>query len=201
MALFERIRHLIKADAHGVVDALEDEALVLRQCVRDAEAALDRKRVRRAALDAERKRLGAEIEVLDTRLAAFDADVELALAEGQDDLARFTLRRLLPLRRDRAAARARLEAVEREAAELDGAIEADGAALDDLQVRVRERLSRLESSPDGPADVARSVRDEEIELELLRRRRAGGHMASDGIRDGISDGIRDGIRDGIQGGV
>ncbi len=178
MALFRRIRHLIKADAHGVVDALEDEALVLRQCVRDAEAALDRKRARRAALTAEGKRLKAEIEGLDGRIDILDADVALALAEEQEELARFSLRRLLPLRRGRDAAVARLDAVGREGAELDDAIEADGAALDGLKARVAERLSRLASSPDAPADVGRGVRDEEIELELLRRR-AGVARAAD----------------------
>lgn len=172
MALFDRIRHLIKADAHGVVDALEDEALVLRQCVRDAEAALDRKRARRAALVAESKRLRAEVEGLDGRIEALDADVELALAAGQEELARFSLRKLLPLRRGRQAAIARLEAVEREGAELDEAIAADDGALEGLKARVAERLSRLASSPDDPAAAGGGVRDEDIELELLRRRTA-----------------------------
>lgn len=195
MALFERIRHLIKADAHGVVDALEDEALVLRQCVRDAAAALDRKRARRAALAAESKRLAAELDGLGARIEGLDADVELALAEGQEELARFSLRRLLPIRRARTAAAARIEVIEREAAELDAALEDEAAALDALRSRVRERLSRLESSPEAAAPDG-AVHDAEIELELLRRRRGmapndsrmtpdGSEMASDGIEEGV----------------
>jgi hypothetical protein len=44
MRLPARLSTLAKADAHGVVDALEDKALVLRQQVREAAAELDRKR-------------------------------------------------------------------------------------------------------------------------------------------------------------
>lgn len=171
MALWNRIRHLITADAHGVVDALEDEALVLRQCLRDAEGALEQKRARLAALVAEQARLAREIDGLDGRVAALDADVELALAEGEEALARFTLRRLLPLRRARSAAEARRDAVAREHAALAETVAEQAAALDALRARVGERLTRLESGRDAPPAGGGPVADEEVELELLRRRR------------------------------
>lgn len=184
MALWSRIRHLITADAHGVVDALEDEALVLRQCVREAEAELERKRARLTALVAEQKRLAGEAEGLDGQMAGLDADVELALAEGEQELARFTLRRLLPLRRARAACEARAVELERERAELDETVAGQSEALADLKTRVRERLTRLESGAEGPTGAPGPVADEEIELELLRRRRQAGKVEAAGSEGG-----------------
>ena len=38
MNLLDRMARLVRADAHGVVEALEDRGLLLRQHLRDAEA-------------------------------------------------------------------------------------------------------------------------------------------------------------------
>ena len=45
MNLFDRISILMKADAHGVMESLEDRSRLLKQCLRDAEAELERKRL------------------------------------------------------------------------------------------------------------------------------------------------------------
>ena len=51
MSLFDRMKTSVKADALGVIDALEDRRLLLRQCVRDAEAELGKKRAHLQALE------------------------------------------------------------------------------------------------------------------------------------------------------
>ena len=55
MKLFDRMTTLIKADAHGVVDALEERSLLLRQHVREAELELLQKRARVEALTERRR--------------------------------------------------------------------------------------------------------------------------------------------------
>jgi phage shock protein A len=162
LRLIDRIATLLRADAHGVVEALEERALLLKQSVRDAELALLEKQARVAALAEEEAR-------------ALDEDVVLALAGEREDLARFAIRRLLPLRRE-------LAALEREGAALAasrGALADEVATqqeqLEDLRGRVRTRLA--ESRGAGEADPAFGsppVDDAEVELELLRRRGAAG---------------------------
>ena len=44
MSIFNRIKTNVQADAHGLIDALEDRRLLLKQCVRDAEAELHQER-------------------------------------------------------------------------------------------------------------------------------------------------------------
>ncbi|RIK91106.1 MAG: hypothetical protein DCC71_25205, partial [Proteobacteria bacterium] len=97
--LLDRIGTLLRADAHGVVDALEERSLLLKQSLREAELALLEKEARLAALGEEETRGRRRAERCREEIRALDEDVALALAGGRDDLARFAIRRLLPLRR------------------------------------------------------------------------------------------------------
>ncbi len=171
MSMLNRFRRLIVADAHGVIDALEDKPLLLKQCLRDAESALAEKRGRLAAEEAQVATLKSRVERLDADLAACDADVELALAEEEEALARFAVGRLLPLRRERAAVSARLEAAEAAVEDLRGVVKGQSAELEALSLRVRDRLADLER--DAVCQAAPSAA-EEIDLELLRRRAGEG---------------------------
>jgi len=171
--VMDRLSTLIRADAHGVMDRLEEHSLLVRQHLRDAEIALEHDRVRLAALEEERRRLDAATRRAEARLAELDADVALALERLEEELARYAVRRLLP---QRDALRARRE----RAAELAAARERLAArlreretAFADLRTRARARLAELERAAPEPAAPAAEVADEEIDLELLRRRAGG----------------------------
>ena len=168
MSFFDRLRTVARADAHGVVDALEDRALVLRQNLRDAADELDRKRARLDALAAEAKALEREDGALADRLAGLERDTETALAESADDLARFALRRLLSGRRRRQAIAARRRVVAEEQRELAGTIELQQTAYEELEARVRAAIASQQQGVG--ALVEEPVTREEVELELMRRR-------------------------------
>lgn len=168
MSLVDRLTTLFKADAHGVVDSLEDRRLVLRQCLRDAEGELAAKRTRLAGLRDEARGLADERERLTAKAESLDADVELALARGQDELARFSARRLLEIRREHERVETRLERISGESGELEERVRAHEGELSSLKNRVREALDR--ESRAQAAGPAGGVADEEVELELLRRR-------------------------------
>jgi len=171
LRLIDRIATLVRADAHGVVEALEERSLLLKQSLREAELALLEKRARIAALAEEEARGCSRAERCRVEIVRLDEDVALALAGGREELARFAIRRLLPLREERAA-------LEREAASLAASrgglaerLEAQETELEELRARVRARLAQ------GDEGTARAgafgpppVDDAEVELELLRRR-------------------------------
>jgi len=169
MSLLDRMTHLLKADAHGVVDSLEDRRLVLRQALREAEGELDRKKARRAALGDEARRLGEEAESLSQARERLDADVELALDGEKEELARFSARKLLEVRSESERVEARLARVTTDSGELDGNIARQEAELSSLKSRVRSALERQDRPGDDLAGGC--VADAEVELELLRRRR------------------------------
>jgi phage shock protein A len=177
MTFFQRFLSLARADAHGLLDSLEDRSLVLRQCLREAELELARKRVRDEELAQWLGLLERQREQLDAREAALDEDVRLALAREQDDLARFSIRRLLAARRQRERLDEQARGASEERAKLRATLESQERELEELRDRVQERLARertLDGAPPGDgADPAAGVRAEEVELELLRRRTAG----------------------------
>ncbi len=175
MKLASRLSTLFKADAHGVVDALEDRALVLRQHVREAAAELARKRCRLESFDVEEKDLAAEAEAIAEEKQKLDGDIALALSDGAEELARFAIKKLLPLRQREALIERRREALSREHAELTEELAGQQAEFEELERRARGYLARLEQPGAGleagpGASWHEPVADEEVELELLRRR-------------------------------
>jgi phage shock protein A len=175
MKFLDRMTLLVKADAHGVMDQLEERSLLVKQHLREAELELTRKRARAEALEEEERRLGEEAERLESRVAAFDEDVELALAGGKDDLARFALRRLLPLREAARERRVRIAELRDRRTRLLEQLEAQEAELDALRTRAG-LAAEAESEPTPLSGVG--VAEEQVELELLRRRE--GRVAGEG---------------------
>jgi len=170
MHLTTRLRRLLTADAHGVVEALEDRALLLKQHLREAELAVDRKRARLQTLEERERRLTAEIERSEREVRALDEDVELALAGGKDDLARFAAGRLLPRRETLRALRRRAAESLEERRLLEARLGAQERELEELGRRVRGAIETEGARREVAAGAGPAVADEEIELELLRRR-------------------------------
>lgn len=173
--LFDRIVTLLKADAHGIVESLEERSLLLEQYVREAEMELGRKRARLETLREEEKRLSHNLSRYEDEIRSLDEDVALAMSGGKDDLARFAIRRLL--RRQTLAQALREHIAERraESADLGERLAQQEAQFETLRGRVRAEVAReaagvLPCMPPGEAGVA----DEEVEIELLRRRAARG---------------------------
>lgn len=172
MGFFDRLTILAKADAHGVVDALEDRALVLRQHVREARGELERKRYRLSALAAQQKDLQNRQVRGDEKLAALEQDVALALQNEKEELARFAIKKLLPLRRNRQEILRRQEELQEERDELTRQLAEQEERFTELEERVRGYLAEQQDELAGGPSCAAFVSDEEVELELLRRRPA-----------------------------
>lgn len=176
MKLFDRVTTLVKADAHGVVDALEERSLLLRQHVREAELELLQKRARVEALAEEEARLREELARCGKRVAALDEDIALALDGEKEDLARFAIRRMIPERQERAALEAQVAEVKETRAKLAERLEEQESQFETLRQRAQVRLAEASRKGDDLSGLAPpAVADEEVELELLRRRqqRAG----------------------------
>jgi phage shock protein A len=171
MKFFDRLTTLVKADAHGVVDALEERSLLLRQHVREAELELLQKRARVEALTEEEARLRDELERCTRRVAALNEDIALALDGEKEDLARFAIRRVIPERRELVALEAQIAEVDETRAKLAERLGEQEQQFEALRHRARAHLAeatRREGDLQGLGEPV--VADEEVELELLRRR-------------------------------
>jgi phage shock protein A len=173
LKLFDRIATLMKADAHGVLESLEERSLLLKQYVREAEIEIDRKRARLEALRDEEKRLAEELARGNEEIRSLDEDVALALAGGKDDLARFVIRRLLARRAEARALRARAEQCTEESRALGAKLAEQETRYESLRARARAELNRRSEPAERafwPCEAV--VADEEVEIEMLRRRGA-----------------------------
>jgi phage shock protein A len=179
MRFIDRFATLVRADAHGVLEQLEERTLLARQHLRDAELELARKRARVEALEEEARRGDEELRRLEAEMASLDADVELALAGDKQELARFSVRRLLPKRRAAEALQRRRVELDDEKLRLSAKLAAQEAELEELRRRVRARLAESQAADTSRALVVElPAADEEVELELLRRRRSADGAAS-----------------------
>ena len=95
--------------------------------------------------------------------------MELALAGGREELARFALRKLLPVREARGETRTRIGELASSRDRVGEALAEQEEAFDLLRERVAARLAESRRAQPAESAAARVVADEEIELELLRR--------------------------------
>jgi phage shock protein A len=168
MSFFRRVQQSLRADAHGLVDALEDEALLLKQCLRDAETEVQRKRARLVQLEAEWKRLTVERERAQTEGERAERDVELSIAEAREDLARYALKQVLTQRNLSERIALRMTESAEEQKELGRTLATQQVALEELRARVQAFLRERES---GRIEASLTpVSEEQIELELIRRK-------------------------------
>jgi len=173
MSILRRFIRLAKADAHGVLDSLEDRTLVIRQALRDAEQALEHRHAHHAELAA---RIAADERML-LRLAqretTLDADIALAMQRDAEELARFSTRQWIAARKRRESLERELEDARREHAELTRKLAVQDRELEELRQQAEVEIAQQQALERDPALESLSgatVRDEEIELELLRRR-------------------------------
>ncbi|MBW2273980.1 MAG: PspA/IM30 family protein [Deltaproteobacteria bacterium] len=176
MKIVERFNRLLRSDVHGMLEQLEERSLLLKQHLREAEMELARKRAEAEALEEEERRLGEELARSEEAVRTLDADVELALAQGEDDLARFAVRRLLPHRKAAEELARRAGEVKEARQRLGERLEEQSRDFGELRERVRVRLAaaREERERTTPELSEVGVANEEVDFEILRRRSAGG---------------------------
>ena len=167
MAWFKRLASCLPTSAQGAVDVSGDETTLIKVHVRDAEEAVQRKRVLYAQLAAESTRLSSERTRARADCERFERDVDLALNGERRDLARYALKLLLRRQRVIDTVDRRLAQVIKEQKELEIVLARQQAALEELRGRVQAYLSDWEA--DHFAAAAEPVTDEQVELELLRR--------------------------------
>ena len=172
MGLFDRFSTVVRADAHGVVDALEDRRLMLKQCLRDAEAELDRKRASLATLREELSRVQKGIVSASQQREDSDRSVALALEEGEEELARFATRRFLTAVRLLDTLSKRKEQLEEEIQSAQTVLAQQQQELEQLRERILEAIRHGDERWDT-ASVADAVTEQDVSLELLRRRAGG----------------------------
>jgi phage shock protein A len=183
MQVLERIGRMLRADAHGVIDQIEEKRLLLKQHLREAEIEIAHKRGTLDGLDEERLRIFDQGRRLEAEVARLDEDIEIARKGDDPDLSRFAVRRWLPKRDALRQLQAHARQLDERRARLSAKLESQEAELAALRPRVRAAMTRPSRDCDPPLQEP-SVTDEEVELELLRRLEHAADVDSESAADG-----------------
>jgi phage shock protein A len=176
MTLMTRMIRLFKADAHGLLDLLEDPEAVLRQAIRDMEAEIENGEQVLTGLTRKEERLQGFRTTLEEHLREYEHQIDLCFAEGHHDLARTFIRKRLEVQKRLKSVTHRLnDTVARKEAHLRNLHE----QKDQLKSIVEKMQLFVEPPPHtgGQDSVSpgegweTAVSEEEVEISFLEERR------------------------------
>jgi phage shock protein A len=179
MSIMTRFVRLWKADIHGVMDQMEDKRLLLNQHLRDMETALERKDADLKALIRSRGNARAELEKIAKEAVKLNDDLNAAIQKDRDDIARFLIKKLRPVSRRQEELEAHIQGLDRDITRVQECLETQKMTCDSIRMKADAYFRKSEQNSwqnDFPDIFPEAWRDEaseeEIELELLRRKDA-----------------------------
>ena len=187
MAILNRVRRLVRADLHAILDSIEDPQAVLKQAIREMAEALDRKRALLLQSEQAIHSLESCCRRLTEKLAGTDQDLELSISKSTDDLARQVIARRLMIGKQLQQYQGRLQASRQRWQALSEEIQSQQEQFDSIRERAELLIPPLPN--DSPESVAESiltptpapgrgsepsVSEAEIEIEWLRLKQKRG---------------------------
>ena len=177
MGIMTRFMRLCKADIHGVMDQLEDKDLLLKQYLRDMEEELRRKEAKLRKMVISRDKAQQDHEKYSEECKKLDQDIEAAIRKDKDEIARLLIKKLKPLASHCDGLGRHIQTLDREIRQFNERIEEQRLQREQMQLRAKEYFHRMEReqwektiSATIPAVASREPCEEEVELEILKRK-------------------------------
>ena len=187
MGIMTRFVRIFKADIHGVIDQLEDKGLLLKQYLRDMEAALEQKKARLQKVKVSRNQALRQRDRYQQEIDKLEQDLEVALKRDKDNIARLLIKKIKPLTRLRKDIEAQIATLDLEIARFKEGIDQQQIQYEQLKQHATEYFHQAEQKewektmPDFiPGNFTQELTEEEVELELIQRKeklraQTGGH--------------------------
>ena len=169
MALVTRLSRLFQADFHAVLDRIEEPDIQLKQAVREMQLALDQDEQRLSLLQHETEQLNKAGIGATKALQTFDEELDICLAAEKEDLARDLIRRKLASEKQLLSIKQQSETIEAQMKRLDKQINEQRQQLTSMKQKL-ELLVDDENRCVGEFNPADNIRDEEVEIALLREK-------------------------------
>jgi|CXWL01.1.fsa_nt_gi phage shock protein A len=176
MAIVNRITRLFTADMHAVLDRLEEPDALLRQAIREMEAALAGQAQQVKALELDREQVRRRMAEIETALAAIREEIDLSFGAGNEALLRKSLRRRLEGERLIKMLEQRLSVLNRQIEQATPVLEQQRERLEAM----RQKAALFDVDVASCANAAGSrwsaedicVSEADIDLALLREQQA-----------------------------
>ncbi|MBU0730951.1 MAG: PspA/IM30 family protein [Proteobacteria bacterium] len=177
MAIMTRFVRIWKADVHGVMDQMEDKTLILKQSLRDMEEELAKKEARLAHLAASKEKLVSDKQQIADELLKLEDDLDIAVSRDKDDIARMLIKKIKPLSGHQDALTRRITTLEQDIKRFAEKTGEQQLQYKQFHLKATEYLHACEkeeweqtASSFFPNSASVEVNEEEIELELIRRK-------------------------------
>ena len=179
MGIITRVVKIFKADIHGVMDQFEDQGLLLKQYLRDMEEALNQKEAKLARKIALRNQAQKEHDKYDQQYHTLDHDLTVAVQRGKDNIARMLIRKTKPLGSLCDELAGQLATLDEEISLFKEHLSEQRLQYEQLKIRSAEYFHRTEMQGQEkdmlniiPNNLSGKLSEDEIELELLKRKEA-----------------------------
>ena len=169
MALITRLSRLFQADFHAVLDRIEEPDIQLKQAIREMQFELQQDEQRLALLEHEDDALLDFVTQASQQLVEFDDELDICFSAKKDDLARDLIRRKLEVERQLHATQQQSKATQASLKNLRHRLNENHEALDSMQQKL-DLLSDSSGRPTQSHNASNTVRNEEIEIALLREK-------------------------------
>ncbi len=180
MAILNRVRRLLRADLHAILDSIEDPQTLLKQAIREMAEVLDRKRGLLLQSEQVIQSLESCCQRLRGKLGRIDQDLELSISSSSQEFTRKIIARKLIIRRQLEQQQGQLEATRQRWQALSEELQSQQEQYESVSERAELLIPPLpDDSPEsvaesilaptsGPGRVEPSVSEAEIEIEWLR---------------------------------
>ena len=169
MALINRMSRLFTADVHAVLDRIEEPDVLLKQAIREMEEELVRGEQALRQLVHQRDVLADRQRKLGAALADLAGQLDVCFADGNDELARKTLKRRLETERLAQQVAGRGETVGKEITQRQATMNEQHEHLDVMRQKA-ELLTAASDEGDDWGMRKFAVTDDEVEVAFLRER-------------------------------
>ena len=183
MGIMTRFARLWKADVHGFMDQIEDKGLVLKQHLREMEDELARKDARANRMFGMKQSRERELARAVRETNRIEEDLAAALESDRDDIARFLIRKLKTVEAQKQELENFVEILDGDLEGLCECVRTQRGQYDQLRLQAAAYLHRAEQEAFRQtlsdcaatgAGACTDVSDEDVELELLRRKKSPG---------------------------
>ena len=161
MALINRLTRLFRADMHAVLDRIEEPDLLLKQAIRDMEAAF--------AGDEQRS---GRLQTCHNKLAGMNEELDICFQLDQEDLTKNLIRKKLELVRFTDQLELRRNSLQQTLVDLTQRLNENRTQLESL--RQKAQLLAVDSSDSSESDVrepaAIHIDEADVEIAFLREK-------------------------------
>ena len=170
MALINRIGRLFRADFHAVLDRIEEPDVLLKQSVREMEAAIAKDSNRIKSLKDEKEQLIKRCTTLQHSIDQFNDELDVCFTAGNESIARSIIKRKLVCQHQIKHLKQKSAALVESALNLQSQLEENQCLLADIEQKMAFLTEK--ESPDSLRNASEitdfAIQDEDIEIAFLQ---------------------------------